>query len=62
MSSKRPAPEGKNGGEKAEAMRFWGDAGGLVPSWNLLWLTPGTSLPAGTETLTKAQRTAAMGR
>lgn len=43
-------------GKKVEAVRFWGDAGGLIPSRDLLWLTPGMSLPAGIETLTKAQR------
>lgn len=43
-------------GKKVEAVRFWGHAGGLISSGDLLWLTPGTSLLAGIETLTKAQR------
>lgn len=43
-------------GKKVKTVRFWSDAGGLIPSGDFLWLTPGTSLPAVIETLTKAQR------
>lgn len=40
-------------GKKVEAMTFWGNAEGLIPSRDLLQLTPGMSLLAGIKTLPK---------